>query len=68
VNAIAFPYGRHNESTWEAMRASGIEAGFTTAGKSIKKDSDIFALGRLQVKNWNGEIFEKKLKNWLKYS
>jgi hypothetical protein len=50
------------------MRASGIEAGFTTAGKSIKKDSDIFALGRLQVKNWNGEIFEKKLKNWLKYS
>jgi peptidoglycan/xylan/chitin deacetylase (PgdA/CDA1 family) len=62
----AYPYGSYNNDTLCVMKDSGFKAAFTTNPERIKRSSDPYQLGRLQVRNWNGGIFEKQLKAWLK--
>ena len=64
VNAIAYPYGRWNDTTVQVLKEESIEAGFTTQGYSVNKNSDRYKMGRFQVNDWDGELFKKHLKLW----
>jgi len=66
VNAIAYPYGRYDEKTIEAIKEENIKAGFTTNNTIIYNRTDPYKLGRAQVCNWNGAHFDQQLKLWSK--
>ncbi|HZF66357.1 MAG TPA: polysaccharide deacetylase family protein [Chitinophagaceae bacterium] len=66
VNAIAFPYGDYNTSTLHIAKNEGLSAAFSTDSKPVSTRSNIYELGRFQVKNWNGDEFEKQLYSWIK--
>jgi peptidoglycan/xylan/chitin deacetylase (PgdA/CDA1 family) len=63
---IAYPYGRSNADTLEAVRAENLMAGFTTDGSIVMSHKNCYQLGRMQVNNWTGYQFEHQLKMWSK--
>ena len=67
INAIAYPYGRFDQSTVTVLAEENIDAGFTTDGQVIAKRSDCYRLSRLQVNNWNADHFKRELKRWSKF-
>jgi peptidoglycan/xylan/chitin deacetylase (PgdA/CDA1 family) len=66
LNAIAFPYGNYNNSTIAVLQKQRVDAGFTTEEKKCTAHTNPHCIGRLQVKNQNGNTFEKQLRQWLK--
>lgn len=66
VTLIAYPYGIYNASTIEVVRNLKMSGGFTTSERTVLPEGDIFQLGRFQVKNWDGEQFERQLHTWAK--
>jgi peptidoglycan/xylan/chitin deacetylase (PgdA/CDA1 family) len=64
INVIAYPFGSYNESTLSIMKEQNVVAGFTTDGQVINNNTNHHSLGRFQVKNWNGEEFERQLYKW----
>jgi peptidoglycan/xylan/chitin deacetylase (PgdA/CDA1 family) len=64
VSTIAYPYGNYNETTIRVVKDLQLTAGFTTHDRLIMKKADPYRLGRFQVKNWNGDEFEKQLRRW----
>jgi peptidoglycan/xylan/chitin deacetylase (PgdA/CDA1 family) len=67
-NILTYPYGDYNDTTIDVVRKERLDAAFTTDPRVVTKRSDIYRLGRFQVKNWNGAAFEKQLSTWLKKS
>ncbi len=63
---VAYPYGNYNEITLSAVKEEKIVIAFTTEEQPVTGNSDLFRLGRFQVKNWTGEEFEKQLHKWTK--
>lgn len=63
---VTYPYGSYNHETLELARDMQLSAGFTTEEQVVTQQSHLYRLGRFQVKNWNGEIFEKQLTTWMK--
>ncbi|MBD0332794.1 MAG: polysaccharide deacetylase family protein [Chitinophagaceae bacterium] len=68
INALAYPYGEYNSTTINIGKKLGLQAAFTVKQKPVSYLSNPFKLGRFQVRNWNGEQFEKHLRQWLKQS
>ena len=66
INAIAFPYGNYNNSTIAVLKKQRLDAGFTTEAKNITNNTNLHCIGRFQVRNANGTLFEKQLHQWLK--
>lgn len=64
INVVAYPFGSYNNSTLSIMQEENVLAGFTTDSYVINNNSNQHSLGRFQIKNWNGEEFEKQLFNW----
>jgi len=64
VNFLAYPYGSYNSDTLMLAWELGFTAAFTTEEKAFDK-SQIYKLGRFQVKNMAGEEFESNLNKWI---
>lgn len=64
LDAVAYPYGHYNEETLSIMRSEKFKAGFTTEERVVNIKSNIYELGRFQVKNWNGSEFKDQLNKW----
>lgn len=64
TDAVAYPYGHYNEETLDIMKNENFEAGFTTEERSVSANSDIYRLGRFQVKNWTGAELNEQLIKW----
>ncbi len=65
VDMMAFPYGNYNNTTLKVIKKLKLKAAFTTKHESINQQSDPYQLGRFQVKNWDGEEFERRLFHWI---
>ncbi len=66
VETIAYPYGNYNKTTLTVVKQLNLTAAFTTAEKIVSNLTDPYQIGRFQVKNWNGNDFEKWLLKWEK--
>jgi len=64
INLLAYPYGNYNEETLQIAADSGFQAAFTTEEKTLRSDSNIYRLGRFQVKNLTGRELTNQLKLW----
>jgi len=63
---LAYPFGAYNKATISVVKEQKLNAAFTTMGKPITNSSDLYQLGRFQVKNWDGKEFERRISNWIK--
>jgi peptidoglycan/xylan/chitin deacetylase (PgdA/CDA1 family) len=66
ADTIAYPYGNYNTDTLRVVKDQQMKAGFTTEERSVTSRSEPFSIGRFQVRNWNGEEFNRRLARWLK--
>lgn len=66
VSSFAYPYGNYDSVTLSLIKESGLHNAVTTAEEPALRSSGVFELPRYQVKNWNGEEFNKQVSKWLK--
>lgn len=68
VDTFAYPYGHahsFNETSKTILREVGYRCACTTIHGFVDKDSDVYALNRLMVKNWNEAEFAGKVRDTL---
>lgn len=65
--SIAYPYGNYNSDTLDVVKELGFRGAFTTDPGPVTIRSDVYRLGRFQVRNQTGEQFKKQIDNWLNH-
>jgi peptidoglycan/xylan/chitin deacetylase (PgdA/CDA1 family) len=63
VSTFSYPFGRFCDETHEAVRKAGFAAACTSRYGAVLRDTDPFAIPRLQVKDWDGNTFRRELIN-----
>jgi peptidoglycan/xylan/chitin deacetylase (PgdA/CDA1 family) len=63
VGAFAYPYGDLDAEVRAAVAGAGFACGCATTNGPATAASDIFALPRIQVLDWDGEAFERALRS-----
>jgi peptidoglycan/xylan/chitin deacetylase (PgdA/CDA1 family) len=67
VDAFAYPYGNYNNTTKKILEQAGFSHAVSTESRFVSGDDDIFALPRMQVKNWSALEFSSNIKKLLSY-
>jgi peptidoglycan/xylan/chitin deacetylase (PgdA/CDA1 family) len=62
VSAFAYPYGEFDKNVCAAVKAAGFEYACSANSHAVSVDSDIFALPRIQVLDWDGDEFNRRLR------
>jgi peptidoglycan/xylan/chitin deacetylase (PgdA/CDA1 family) len=63
VAGFAYPYGDLNTKARKAVVAAGFSFACSTRHGPTDKASDVFALPRININNWNGDAFERALRS-----
>jgi peptidoglycan/xylan/chitin deacetylase (PgdA/CDA1 family) len=61
VVSFAYPYGEFDNNVRERVKAAGFKFACSGRRASAAAGSDVFALPRLHVLNWDGDTFERAL-------
>lgn len=64
VPNFAYPYGDYTAETVAAVREAGFASACSCIVNSVRRHTDCFQLPRVEVQNWSGEEFAKKLSRW----
>ena len=63
VSAFAYPYGEFDKNVCAAVKAAGFEYACSANSHAVSvEDSNIFALPRIQVLDWDGDEFNRRLR------
>jgi peptidoglycan/xylan/chitin deacetylase (PgdA/CDA1 family) len=62
ASAFAYPYGDLNGEVRSLVKGAAFSCACSTTGDSVTAASDIFALPRIQVLDWDGDSFERMLR------
>ena len=62
VTAFAYPYGDFNADARAAVMAAGFAFACSTQHAPASATSDVLALPRMHVYNWDGDAFERALR------
>ncbi len=68
VTSFAYPYGQRSDFTVEtvaAVRQAGFECACANFPGTVRSNSDLWQLPRFLVRDWNGEQFAGRLREWL---
>jgi peptidoglycan/xylan/chitin deacetylase (PgdA/CDA1 family)/SAM-dependent methyltransferase len=65
VTQFAYPLGGHDGAVVERIAAAGFRAACTTVPVPIGPEAHPLMLPRFTVGDWNGALFERRLKRWL---
>ena len=66
IKTIAYPFGDYNSTTIDVVRKLNLDIAVTTEERVVTRKSMPYQYGRFQVKNWNGEEFEKHMRLWMR--
>jgi peptidoglycan/xylan/chitin deacetylase (PgdA/CDA1 family) len=61
VAAFAYPYGNFDANVRRAVKAAGFSCACSGDHSPVVTGSDVLALPRIQVRDWNGDRFERAL-------
>ncbi len=64
VREFSYPFGAYGEEVVPMVRAAGFSSACATLEETVWRRSDPFQLPRREVGNWDGEAFEKTLREW----
>ena len=66
IQSFSYPHGAFTDETVELVRKLGFVASCRGAKKQISREHDPMLLPRFMVYDWDGNVFEQKLSEWLK--
>lgn len=69
VTSFAFPYGGpadYSQDTVKIVQEAGFSCAYSTTPGVVGPGAERFQLPRVQVEDWTGEEFSKRLAEWLK--
>lgn len=61
VESFSYPYGFYSNPTIELVRQAGYGSACTCIERVARRESDLFQLPRLIVRDWDGDEFAKRL-------
>ena len=61
---LAYPYGNYNELTLQLVKELNLMAALTTEEQRVTPQSNLYRVGRFQVKNWSGAVLADYLNTW----
>ena len=64
ITSFAYPYGSLSKRSVAIVRECGFDRACSTASMTVDPNSDRFQLPRIQVDDWNGEEFRRRLEEW----
>lgn len=67
VTSFAYPYGSeadYSDETVQLVRQAGFACACTTRPAAVRHSSDALTLPRMIVRDWSGEEFAHRLRNW----
>jgi peptidoglycan/xylan/chitin deacetylase (PgdA/CDA1 family) len=62
---LAYPYGNFNQDTVKVCHDLKLSSAFTTSERMITAKTKQYQIGRFQVRNVDGNAFEKQLQKWM---
>lgn len=69
IRSFAYPYGTRSDYTRETVdivRAAGFACACSNFTGVVDPSSDLFQIPRFVVRNWDGDEFERHLKDWFR--
>jgi peptidoglycan/xylan/chitin deacetylase (PgdA/CDA1 family) len=66
IRSFAYPYGNYTPQTVALVQEAGYTCACSTLQASVRPGSDRFQLPRLEVQDWDGDLFAQKLRQWFK--
>jgi peptidoglycan/xylan/chitin deacetylase (PgdA/CDA1 family)/SAM-dependent methyltransferase len=64
VASFAYPYGSYTTETIPIIQEAGFACACSTVAGVVERDADRFQLPRLEVRDWDGEEFRRRLQAW----
>lgn len=64
VLSFSYPHGDYEAATLSLVREAGYACACTTVEETVWRNTDCFQLPRVQVQDWDGEEFAKRLSRW----
>ena len=61
ITSFAYPYGDFDAKTREAVKRAGFTLACSIKCGPVVNTSDLFALPRVHIANWDGDAFEQAL-------
>jgi peptidoglycan/xylan/chitin deacetylase (PgdA/CDA1 family) len=65
IETISYPYGAHDGDTVRCARETGFTHACTVSPGTVTAGTDPLALPRMDVEDWDGDTFERRLRGWL---
>lgn len=68
VSDFSYPFGSqedYNTASVDCVKRSGFQRSCSNFAGHVRKSTDPYQIPRYLVRNWNGDTFAKKLKQWL---
>jgi peptidoglycan/xylan/chitin deacetylase (PgdA/CDA1 family) len=65
VSCFSYPHGHYDPGTMSIVREAGFRSACTTDARTVSKQSECLALPRVQVMDWSGDEFRRRLRGWL---
>ena len=62
---LAYPYGNFNQDTVKICHDLKLSSAFTTNERMVTGKTGQYQIGRFQVRNVDGNTFEKQLQKWM---
>jgi peptidoglycan/xylan/chitin deacetylase (PgdA/CDA1 family) len=66
VTSFAYPYGDFLQETPALVRDAGFACACTTREGSVRGNTNCLELPRVQVGDWDGDEFRKRLREWFR--
>ncbi len=67
IRLFSYPFGAHDDSVVAAVARAGYDTAVTGRPRTAGALVDPLRIGRFDVRNWDGDEFERRLMRWLRY-
>jgi glycosyltransferase involved in cell wall biosynthesis/peptidoglycan/xylan/chitin deacetylase (PgdA/CDA1 family) len=64
ITSFAYPYGDYTAETVPNVREAGFACACSTLPGVVEQDTERFQLPRVQIEDWDGQEFSRKLSLW----
>jgi len=65
ISSFAYPHGSYGAGTPSLVREAGFDCACSSIPDFVHPRTGIYQLPRMEVRNWDGETFARRLRQWL---